>query len=149
MEEETSDTQKTGEPEGADESRDASEEPAPDVLERLVSWVSLLLLLSAAGFLVWEGTRREAPPAFQTQIQKIWSSDGRHYVRIGIRNTGDESVQTLGVQVALLDGNRTVAASDAQLSWLPSHSERQAVVIFNKDPRLFELRVQLKGYEEP
>ena len=132
-----------------EEKGEAQEEPAPDLLERIASWISMLLLLGAAGFLIWEGRQNTAPPDFRAQVQKVWTSGGRHYVQLRIQNTGGKSVQNLDIQVALKENGQTIATSGSQLSWLPSRSTRQAVVIFEKDPRLHQVKVSFKGYENP
>ena len=85
---------------GEDSSK-MQQEHAPDLLERIASWISMLLLVSAAGFLVWEGRGDPAPPDFRAQVQKVWTSRSQHYVQLRVENTGGKSVQNLGIQVAL------------------------------------------------
>lgn len=125
------------------------QEPAPDLLERVVSWISMVVLLGAAGFLVWEGLGTAAPPDFEVQIRKTWTAHGRHYVQLRVKNTGGQSVQNLGLRAALKEGDRTVETSEAQVSWLPARSSREAVVIFDEDPRPHRLDIRLLGYETP
>lgn len=147
MDETTPDTPQADTPEeGHLEVQDA---PAPDLLERIVSWISMLILLAAAGFLVWEGLGTATPPNFRVQTHKTWTARGRHYVQLHVENTGGQSVQNLGLRVALKENSRTVATSEAQISWLPARSSREAVVIFEEDPRPRRIDVHLLGYETP
>jgi uncharacterized protein (TIGR02588 family) len=39
--------------------------------------------------------------------------------------------------------------SEARLEYLPSHSEREGVLIFNIDPRTSEMELRAVGYEKP
>lgn len=124
-------------------------EPSPDMLERLVSWISALLILCAIAFLIWEGVSGTTPAAFELEISRIRIAGGQYYVSLKVRNTGGASVQNLGLRVDLQEGDQAIATSRTQLAWMPGHSEREAVVIFRHDPRRYQMEIHLEGYEPP
>ena len=118
-------------------------------LERLVSGVSLLLLLGAIGYLVWEGMRPAQPPSFAAEVREIRETTAGFDVRLVVRNDGSESVQNLTVRARVDDAGEILAEAETTLDWLPASSSRQAAVILPIDPRAHTLEVVFVGYELP
>lgn len=131
------------------EGRSGRRREGSDPLETLVSLLSALLLLGAIGFLVWEGVSLTEPPTFEAETGAVWHSDGRYYLPLVVRNSGGESVQNLGLNVTLEEGARTVAQAETAIVWLPAHSQRRAVVIFDQDPKAYRIVTSFEGYEPP
>jgi uncharacterized protein (TIGR02588 family) len=127
----------------------AKQQEGSDPLETLVSVVSALLLLGAIGFLIWEGISLTEPPRFEAETGVMWTSDGRYYLPMEVYNSGGESVQNLGLSVTLKDGEKTVARTETAIAWLPAHSQRRAVVIFDQNPEAYRVVTSFKGYEPP
>lgn len=129
--------------------QDSGQKEGSDPLENLVSLVSGLLLLGAMAFLVWEGLSTTEPPRFEAEMGVMWSADGSYYLPLEVRNTGGESVQNLGLSVMLKEGDKTISQAETAIAWLPAHSHRRAGVIFDKDPKKYQILTAFKGYESP
>ncbi|MEX2541457.1 MAG: FxLYD domain-containing protein [Trueperaceae bacterium] len=115
-----------------------------------VTWLSGLLLLAAAGYLVWEGTRTPAPTEFSGELGAVREAGGRYYLPLLVRNHGDESVQTLGVSVDLLDEDESLVDTSATtVDWLPEGSSRSVVLILDEDPGRYRPEVRFGGYQVP
>lgn len=115
-----------------------------------VTWLSGLLLLAAAGYLVWEGMRTPAPAEFRAELGPVREADGRYYLPLLVRNVGDESVQGLGVSIELVDEDQSVVdSSAATVDWLPEGSSRGIVLIFHEDPGRYRSQVRFAGYQVP
>lgn len=155
-----SDQQQQGSSSGAQQGADAqqgsgssqeqqNQQDQPDVLERVVSWASALLLVAALGYLIWEGLSERRPPTFAAQVDRVWDTEGRYYVELSVVNNGGESVQNLQFALELMRGDSTVVRAPGSLSWVPSHSERRATVILDRDPRAYEVAFVPQHYEFP
>ena len=131
------------------QSSEDKQEKGSDPLETVVSLVSALLLLGAVAFLVWETFGVMQPPAFEAQPGPVWISGEHYYLPLTVHNTGGESVQSLELSVMLKKQGKTAAQAESSLQWLPAHSHRKMVVIFDEDPRQYELEIGFKGYELP
>jgi uncharacterized protein (TIGR02588 family) len=118
-------------------------------MQIVVSWLSGLLLLGAAGYLVWEGTRPHVPPEFAAKLGEVRESGERFYLPLVIRNTGSESVQGLAVSLELRDAERVVERATTTVDWLPEGSSRRVVLILDEDPRAFRPVVGFEGYQVP
>lgn len=129
--------------------QDSGQKEGSDPLETLVSLVSGLLLLGAIAFLAWEGLSTTEPPRFKTEMGVTWTADGRYYLPLEVHNIGGDSVQNLGLSVMLKEGDRTVGQAETAIAWLPARSHRRAAVIFDKDPRDYQVVTVFKGYESP
>lgn len=124
-------------------------EPPPDLLERSVSWVSMALVLALAAFLVREGLQTATPPTIETRTGTPWQSESAYYIPVAVMNEGDLSVQGLRLRAQLMDGPRSAATKEVEVAWLPAHSRRHVVVVFERDPRQYDLRIVPVGFEEP
>ena len=125
------------------------QQPPPNLFERVISWGSLLLLFATAAFLVRETLQREVPPSFETSTRTVRAAQGRYYLPVVVENTGGQSVQNLQLRVELREGADVVATAEGALEWLPAHSQREVVVIFDRDPQRYRVVVVLEGYERP
>lgn len=124
-------------------------EPKGGFLQAGITILSGLLLLSAATYLVWEGTHATAPPNFDWQLETVQERSGRFYLRATLTNDGGESVQNLSVSIRLQDGQRTVERSETVVDWLPQGSSRRVVFILNNDPELHRTTVEFGAYSVP
>lgn len=139
----------TDPPEAAEDQAPGTQESPPDLLERVVSWISAALVLALAGFFVWESLQQKSPPGIAVQAETPWQREGTYYLPVDVQNTGDLSVQNLRIQGRLMDGRQVVETTEAKVSWLPAHSTRRVVLAFERDVRTYDLQVRPEGYEQP
>ena len=127
----------------------AQREPPPGIFERVTSWISAILIALVIGFLVWEGLSKDEPVDFDVRATTTLQVDGRYYVTLEIRNTGDISVRNVSLRAELREGTETVASSEVSVEWLPAQSSRKTVAIFEENPDRYRLAVVPVGYELP
>ena len=121
-------------------------------VEKVVSGISLLLLLAAIGYLVWEGVGQTQPPSFDATVKSVRHplvDGGDYYVLLEVRNKGGLSVQNLGIDAQVKDGQTTLAQTSTSLSWLPAYSKREVTVILGADPGEHTLEISFSGFENP
>ena len=145
---------KGGERRAGDDTAAAARERKPDVpreswLQIAVTWVSGLLLLTVAIYLVWEGTRPFTPASFSADVREVREFEGSHFVRLEVSNVGGQSVQGLGVVLELRRGEEVVERASGVLDWLPEGSSRQLVLIVERDPQQFTPVVTYDAYQVP
>lgn len=120
-------------------------------LELLAMWFSIILILAAAGFLVYEGVRPSSPASFRITTEPVRDAEGVHYVPLVVSNTGGQSAHSLRLEVRLDEkaGGKPVEKSQLNVQWVPAGSERRATAAFEHDPAKYDLRVRVQGYEQP
>lgn len=118
-------------------------------LEWAVSIASAFLILAMLVYLAWEGLTLREPPSFQAAVDSIWTAAGRHYISADIQNTGDNSVESIIVGFELMRADSMVAETEVTLDWLPAHSRREVVALFDDVPRRHRITVEVRGYLVP
>lgn len=122
---------------------------ARDPLERAVSWTSGAVILVIVGFLLAEGLRPAAPPAFSIAFGEIRAVDATYYVPVRVRNTGDRSAESVALRVALQRADSTVSESRVTIDWLPARSVRETTAVFEHDPDAYRIVARVEGFGEP
>ena len=136
--------------ENGDESEDKPESPAKQKLEFIAALVGAVLALGTLGIIVWDGIQEEGRPALVTlRAEAVHPHEGGFVVEIVAENAGDDTAADLLVEGSLMQGGEAVEKSEATLDYLPSHSERRGGLIFARDPAMFQLKLQAKGYIAP
>jgi len=119
-------------------------------LEWLVFGLGLILCGGVAGFLIYE--MATASPGESPHLEVTLGSPrakGTHFeVPVTVRNRGDETAEGLTVEVRLTKGERAENSS-FELPYVPPHSTRHGMVLFETDPVGAELRARPVGYENP
>jgi uncharacterized protein (TIGR02588 family) len=121
----------------------------------LLEWVAALVgALIAVGMLVFIGigalqSSAGAPPRLQVRPTSIVAGHGMHIVGVEVANRSAQTAAAVQIQGELRQGGQTLETSTATLSYVPGHSERQAGLIFSRDPRSYQVEVRATGYERP
>ena len=127
-------------------------QPRPgEPLQRLAMWLSAAMLLFIIGYLGYEGWQPSRAAAFEIAVKAPRAVDGAFYVPLVVTNKGDRSAENVAVEAELVhrESGEVVETSRLTLRWAPAHAQRRMVVIFHEDPAGHDLRVRVKGYEQP
>lgn len=116
----------------------------------LASAIGLVLVIGSSGFMINQIiVAKHAPPEFTIRAQPPIKVSNGYLIRIQIQNIGDEVAAALLVEGELKKGEKTIESSSATIDYLPSHSQRNAGLIFSQDPSSFEVKLQAKSYVQP
>lgn len=107
-------------------------------VEIIVFSLSLSLILATVGFLVYDGLIKERkPPVVRIELKRdrVERTEGGFRLPLVLRNSGDEAVQNVMVQVTATSKTGEIESSEVVMPFLPEGSIRNAVVLFTVDPR--------------
>lgn len=118
-------------------------------LEWTVFGISLALILSVAGLLVYqEITGGDSPASLVARAGEARDTGDGYVVPVDVRNEGDTTAEEVQLEATLTwaDG---VERGEAVLPLVPYRSDRRVWIAFSHDPRDGEIRVRVLGYREP
>lgn len=115
-----------------------------------IAVLGLALVALSIGFMLYKGAAAEASHADITvQVDSTLATRNGYLVKFRAVNTGGSTVEGLTIEGTLRNGSETLETSDTVLEWVPAHSEREGGLFFTSDPRLHQLQLRAKGYENP
>lgn len=133
----------------SDEQR--KEQSGPPVLEWASAAVGALLAIGILIFIAIEALDSSAtrPPLLEVRPTGVFQDSGLYVVEVTVANRTGQTAAAVEIQGELMQGGSPVETSNATLSYVPGHSERNAGLIFGRDPRAHQLQVRATGYEQP
>jgi uncharacterized protein (TIGR02588 family) len=120
-------------------------------LEWIVFAISLILVLFTLGYIVYDGaTLGETPPNIELQLSQPQPQGDRFIVPVTASNRGDETAETVQIEVTLNSGGKETETAQFEIAFLPRHSTRKGWVTFQTDPRTVEqIQARVLGFEKP
>lgn len=120
-------------------------------LEWIVFTLSLLLVISTLGYLVYDGsTAGNAPPSFEFQLGQPQPQNDYFVVPVKVFNRGDQTAEGVLVEVTLENASTEQEAAEFEIAFLPRHSSREGWVTFRTDPRTVDqMSARVMGFEKP
>ena len=120
-------------------------------LEWIVFFISLILVLFTLGYIVYDGaTLGETPPNIELQLGQPQPQSDRFIVPVTATNRGDETAETVQIEVTLNSDGREEETAEFEIAFLPRHSTRRGWVTFQTDPRTVEqIEARVLGFEKP
>lgn len=118
--------------------------------EWTVAALGLLLIVGVIGYMAYyAATARSGPPRIVAAHESIEPNGDGYLVTVRIVNHGASTAAALRIEGKLLEAGRTVERSEATIDYVPRHSEREAGLIFSRDPARYRLVIRPMGYTEP
>lgn len=120
-------------------------------LEWIVFAVSLALVVSMLGYLVYDGAKvPAATPSIEFELGKPQPKLNYFIVPVAVTNRGDETAEGVHVEVVLESGGQEKESADFEIAFLPRQSTREGWVTFQTDPRTVEqMQARVLGFEKP
>ncbi|MGL5921864.1 hypothetical protein [Chroococcidiopsis sp.] len=120
-------------------------------LEWIVFVISLILVLFTLGYIVYDGaTLGDTPPNIELQLGQPQPQSDRFIVPVTAKNRGDETAETVQIEVTLNSDGREEETAEFEIAFLPRHSTRRGWVTFQTDPRTAEqIKARVLGFEKP
>ena len=118
-------------------------------LEWIVFGISLALVASTLGYLVYDGaTAGDAPPDVEVKTGEPVQRDESFIVPVTVMNRGDRTAEGVVIEVVLESGTGE-ERGEFSVAFLPRRSKREGYVKFKTDPRTGRLSPRVLGYEKP
>lgn len=123
----------------------------PPVLEWVSAAVGAVLAIGILIFISIEALDSSAsrPPLLEVRPTAVAGAGGFYVVEVTVANRSGQTAAAVEIQGELMQGGSSVETSNATVSYVPGHSERNAGLIFSRDPRAHQLQVRSTGYERP
>lgn len=124
----------------------SAEEQARPLVEWITFSISLGLLLLLVGLLSYDYFTNEDEPAeleVRPALEAVVQRGERYYLPVWVSNTGHDAAGSVQVTLKLVVGGEEVEQSALAVGFLAGQDEAEAAAVFNHDPRLGELVVEL------
>jgi uncharacterized protein (TIGR02588 family) len=131
--------------------QEQKERRGPSALEWASAMVGALLAVLILVFIGAEAIRSSSgePPLLFVEPVGIVAKDGLHVVEVKVTNRGGQTAAAVQIQGELKQAGSTVETSSGTVGFVPADSEREAGLMFSRDPRQFRLEVRATGFETP
>lgn len=130
------------------ERRQRSETSALEWIAAAIGGLILLGMLGLIGAQALEPAVDE-PPQIHVRAGPIQRAGDHYLVEVTATNPSGQAAGSVEIEGELKQGEEAVETSGATIAFVPGHSEREAGLLFTRDPRGLTLEVRAKGYELP
>lgn len=120
-------------------------------VEWAVFVVGLVLVVSALGYLIYEGaTMGSDPPSLEVRLGAPAARAHNFIVPVTVTNHGDETAEGVTIEVLLEnDEGQEPERGELTIAFIPRRATREGFVAFRQDPRTARLTAHVLGYEKP
>lgn len=123
--------------------------PEKNWLEWAVFVVSVALIVAVLGVLLTEARSPASPPDLVLTLRAPQQGKRGFRMPVIVKNSGGETAEQVHLEVTLTLEGREVEKSDMTMAFVPRASQREGVVVFERDPRLHMVESRITGYETP
>lgn len=120
------------------------------LLEWLAAGVGLIVIVAVLGYVLWDGLQHtDAPPAIAVRVVRVTPTPAGYVAEIEALNRNRTTAANVEVEGVLERGGREIESSTTTFDYVPGLGRRQGGLLFETDPRGFDLRPAVKGYVDP
>jgi uncharacterized protein (TIGR02588 family) len=120
------------------------------IAEWTAAGLGLALTLGVIGYSVWEGLSSGSDrPSLSIEVGAAEPSGGRYLAPITLRNDAHATAAAVEVRGVLRAGDAVVEERRTVFTYVPGKGQARGGLVFDHDPRAYDLRVTPEGYEEP
>jgi uncharacterized protein (TIGR02588 family) len=132
-----------------DEAKNQNRGTTP-ALEWLAAAIGFLLVVGTIGFLVYDAlTEKDTPPQINVEVKEIIQQEKGFLVKFEVENKGDNHASEVEVEGKLMQGEKEKESSTVGIGYAPSHSKKSGGLYFTENPREYQLKLRVPGYNEP
>ena len=106
---------------------------------------SVLAVVIGAVVSLWAGGPPD-PPAFETRTVSVREVAGQFHVRVAVKNTGDETAQSVQVSAELTAESEPPQEAEQTIDFLSGGEAEEVEFIFTTDPREGALEVLVRSF---
>lgn len=120
-------------------------------LEWLIFAVSLLLVISTLGYLIYDAKlSSETPPNIEVQLGETQPQGQNFLVPVIAINKGEQTAETVQIEVVLEKDGKEEESAELEIQFLPRGAKRSGWVTFETDPRTVDkIKSRAVGFEKP
>ena len=118
--------------------------------EWVVAAVGAAIVVATVGYLIFFEVSAGPPdPTISIVEHKVEQTRGGYLVTFSVRNAGHATAANLSVKGELVDGGKTVEASEVTFDYVPAFSSRSGGLFFTHDPSKAALRLHPVSFIQP
>ena len=115
-----------------------------------IALLGLALVAGSIAFMIYQaGSDDSSPPDITVHVDSTVQIRNGYLVKFRAVNESNSTVEGLTVEGVLRNGTNIQETSHTVLEWVPANSEREGGLFFTVDPRLYQMQLRAKGYENP
>lgn len=119
------------------------------LLEWIAGGVGALLFAGAIGVTLANGFAASKPPTILASVDEAEPVGGRFRVEFEAVNSGDETAAAVHFEAVIREGETVIETREAEIDFLPPHSQKRAGMFFDNDPTGRSVNVTAVGYQHP
>ena len=122
-----------------------------NALEWTVFGVSAVIIAAMVALLIHDATTSEekALPDLRVTLGEPAPRSGGYVVPVVVANVGDATAEQARIQIVLRSGKDVVEIAELMIAFVPRKSQREASVVFRRDPACCEMVAHTIAYETP
>lgn len=129
--------------------RDQQKSEIP-VLEWAFATVGVIIVVGVLAFNIVQALNdRETPPDIQVNAAEAIRTTRGYVLPIEAVNVGGESAAALMIAGQLRTPEGDVETSEVTFDYVAPHSSKKGGLFFEHDPKAYELKLRVLGYQEP
>ena len=123
---------------------------SPSTLEWLTAAAGLLLVVAALVFTVYRAvTAKDTPPDLNVKIESVTPVSAGYLVKFHVANSGEETAAAVSLEGTLKNGETVEESGTVTIDYVPSHSEREGGILFEKNPQNYQMEIRADGFANP
>ncbi|HET9241108.1 MAG TPA: TIGR02588 family protein [Oligoflexus sp.] len=124
--------------------------PNIPVLEWAFSTVGVIIVVGILAFNIVQALNdRETPPDIQLKAEEPIRTTQGYLLPIEAVNVGGESAAALMIAGQLRSAEGEVESSEVTFDYVAPHSSKKGGLFFEHDPKVYQLKLRVLGYQEP
>ena len=122
-----------------------------NALEWTVFGVSAVIIAATVALLVHDAviSKGKSRPDLRVSTGEITPRSGGYAVPVIVTNVGDATAEQARIQIALMSGGEAVETAELIIAFVPRKSQREASVVFRRDPACCEVVAHTIAHETP
>lgn len=119
-------------------------------LEAIAGSIGAALTIATLAVLIYDGIAGDGgPPVIVVEPGDTRVVDGRHFVDVQVRNTGDATAATVVVEGVLRRGDEVIETRELQLDYVSPRTEHHGGMVFTHDPAQHVLELRASSWAAP
>ena len=116
--------------------------------EWLMAGLGAAILVGALAFFAVQAMNPPGPPSLTVTRDSVVQSGAQYLVMFHVRNEG-RTVAGVAVEGVLEQGGVAVERANVVIPFAPNNSEANGALVFERDPRLAQVRIVIRGFTDP
>lgn len=126
------------------------DQPGIPLLEWIFATAGAVIVVGMMSFNVVQALKNDdAPPDIQVGVEELLKTSQGFLVQIKASNIGGTSAAGVMIEGILSENGKELETSEVTFDYVPPHSRQKGGLFFAHDPKQYELKLRVLGYQDP